>query len=152
MRIALIAAGGLFLLAAAPSKDQLMSVMHERHEGMETIGKNFKALNREMGGSSPDLGVVRTSATTINQLAYKASNWFPAGTGPELGKTGAKPEIWQTQNQKDFAIKLHDFQVAALRFNAAASGNDPSATKARFAELGGACKACHDKYRMEMHH
>jgi len=24
--------------------------------------------------------------------------------------------------------------------------------KTRYADLGGACKACHDKYRTEMHH
>ena len=27
-----------------------------------------------------------------------------------------------------------------------------SAIKARFSDMGGACKACHDKYRSEMHH
>ena len=64
----------------------------------------------------------------------------------------AKPEIWQPQNKADFATKLHNFQVAAPRFNAAVSGTDVGAIKARFAELGGTCKACHDKYRTEMHH
>jgi cytochrome c556 len=127
-------------------------VMHARHEGMETIGKNFKALHRELTGSSPDLGVVRAAASTISKLAGQASGWFPEGTGPDIGKTGAKPEIWLPQNKADFATKLHNFQVAALRFNAAASGNDVNATHARFTELGGACKACHDKYRSEMHH
>jgi cytochrome c556 len=83
-------------------------------------------------------------------LSKKASGWFPAGTGPEVGKTGAKPEIWKTP--QDFAAKLGAFQKAALVFNAAASGNDMNAAKARYADLGGACKACHDKYRSEMHH
>jgi cytochrome c556 len=127
-------------------------IMHVRHEGMETIGKNFKALHRELDGGSPDLGVVRASAATINRLAGDASGWFPEGTGPEVGKTGAKPEIWQPQNRADFALKLRNFQVAAQRLNAATSGNDVNGTKARFADLGGACKACHDKYRSEMHH
>ena len=127
-------------------------VMHARHEGMETIGKNFKMLNRELNGSSPDLAAVRASATTINQLAQNASSWFPEGTGPDVGKTGAKPDIWLPQNKADFATKLHNFQVAANVFNAAAAGNDVSATTARFKELGGACKACHDKYRTDMHH
>ncbi|MFL6758830.1 c-type cytochrome [Sphingomonas sp.] len=139
-------------LEARLSLGNATKVMHERHEGMETIGKNFKALHRELGGPSPDLGVVRASATTINQLASKASGWFPEGTGPEVGKTGAKPEIWQPQNKADFALKLRNFQDAAQRFSAAAAGNDPNAAKARFADLGGACKACHDKYRSEMHH
>ena len=127
-------------------------VMHERHEGMETIGKNFKVLNRELNGGSPDLGTVRASAATVNKLAHDASGWFPEGTGPEIGKTGANAEIWLPQNRADFATKLHNFQVAAQAFNAAASSNDVNAIKTRFTELGGACKACHDKYRTEMHH
>jgi cytochrome c556 len=127
-------------------------VMHARHEGMETIGKNFKVLTREIRGGSPNLGTVRASAATITKLAFESGAWFPGGTGPEVGKTGAKPEIWQPQNKADFAAKLHNFQIAAPRFNAAASGNDVAAIKARFAELGGTCKACHDKYRTDMHH
>jgi cytochrome c556 len=93
---------------------------------------------------------VRSSAAQIADLSRKASGWFPAGTGPDVGKTGAKPEIWK--NPDDFASKLRSFQGAAKAFNAAASGNDLAVAKARYADLGGACKACHDKYRAEMHH
>jgi cytochrome c556 len=149
MRIALLAATAVFLIAAGPAKDQLLKVMHERHEGMETIGNANKAIHRALGGT-PDLGTVRGNAAKIAQLAQRASGWFPAGTGPDVAKTGAKPEIWQ--NADDFAAKLRSFQAAARAFNAAASGSDVAAMRARFAELGQACKACHDKYRAEMHH
>jgi len=144
------AANAMVMLAPAPSKDDSLKIMHERHEGMESIGKNTKAIKRELGAGSPDLATVRSSAATIANLSQKASGWFPKGSGPELGKTGAKPEIWQ--NQPDFAAKLHDFQAAAKGFNAAASTGDAGAIKARFGELGQSCKACHDKYRSEMHH
>ena len=139
-------------LEARVSLGDAARIMHARHEGMETIGKNFKVLTREIGGGSPNLATVRASAATITKLSFQAGAWFPEGTGPEVGKTGAKPEIWQPQNKADFAAKLHNFQIAAPRFNAAASGNDVGAIKARFAELGGICKACHDKYRTDMHH
>ncbi|MFL6763248.1 MAG: c-type cytochrome [Sphingomicrobium sp.] len=134
--------------ASAPV--DLRAVMHERHEGMETIGKSNKAIKREFDGGSPDLATIRGSAAKIADLSQKASLWFPAGTGPELGKTGAKPDIWQ--NPQDFAAKLHNFQVAAKAFSAATGGNDVNAIKSKFADLGGTCKACHDKYRSEMHH
>ena len=127
-------------------------VMHERHEGMENIGKAFKALHREFDASSPFIPTVRSSAAQIATLSRQASGWFPPGTGPEVGKTGAKPDIWLAQNKADFAAKLHNFQVAAQAFNAAAAGNDMSVMKARYADLGGTCKACHDKYRSEMKH
>jgi cytochrome c556 len=143
-------ANAMVLLAAVPTKAQALAIMHERHEGMETIGKSFKALNRELTAASPDLAVIRSSAKTIAALSQKASGWFPQGTGPDLGKTGAKPEIWQ--NQEDFIAKLHNFQAAAKTFNAAAASGDLNAIKARGGDLGRACKACHDKYRSEMKH
>lgn len=139
-------------MEARVSLGDAAKIMHARHEGMETIGKNFKVLTRQVVGGSPNLTTVRASAATINRLAQQASGWFPEGTGPELGKTGAKPDIWLPQNKADFATKLHNFQVAAPRFNATASGNDLNAVKARYADLAGTCKACHDKYRTEMHH
>jgi cytochrome c556 len=125
-------------------------IMHDRHEGMETIGKTTKAITRELHGSSPDVTVIRAGAAQIADLSRKASGWFPAGTGPEIGKTGAKPEIWQ--DPQDFASKLRNFQTAAKAFNVAAMSGDMAAIKGRFADLGGTCKACHDKYRAEMHH
>ena len=126
------------------------AIMHERHEGMEAIGKANKALHRELDSASPDLAVVRASAARIAALSQKASRWFPAGTGPEAGKTGAKPAIWE--NSKDFAAKLHNFQVAARAFNGVAASGDIAGIKASWGNLGGACKACHDKYRAEMKH
>jgi cytochrome c556 len=147
----LLAAAALALIAAAPpTRGALLSVMHDRHEGMEAIGKANKAANRELQGGSPDLNVVRLSARQINDLARKAPGWFPAGTGPAAGKTGAKPEIWQ--NPQDFAAKLAAFQKSAAAFNAIAAGNDVGAIKAGFSDLAGTCKACHEKYRSEMKH
>jgi cytochrome c556 len=157
MRIVPIVFASVALLAAATtaatlkvSGAQAAQVMHQRHEGMETIGKNFKALHREFDNSSPSVPAIRSGAAQIAGLSKKASGWFPAGTGPDVAKTGAKPEIWQ--NWPDFAAKLSAFQRSAQVFNAAASGNDVNAMKARYADLGGSCKACHDKYRTEMHH
>jgi cytochrome c556 len=143
-----LAAAGLS--AAALPRDKAVTVMHDRHEGMEAIGKTNKILHRELDSASPNLGVVRQSAAQIQQLSRRASGWFPTGTGPELGKTGAKPEIWQ--DPRDFSAKLAEFQKAAQMFNDAARRGDLSGIKARYADLGGTCKACHDKYRMDMHH
>jgi cytochrome c556 len=141
----------MVMLAAGPvSGPAAAKVMHERHEGMETIGKAFKALHREFDASSPSETTVRAGAAQIADLSRKASGWFPAGTGPDVGKTGAKPEIWQ--NPQDFASKLRNFQAAAAAFNSTTMSGDMAASKAKFAELGQTCKACHDKYRTEMHH
>jgi len=156
MRIQLVAAAALVSLAAASvafaalPKNKALAIMHERHEGMEKIGDTNKLLRREITSSSPFMPAIQSGAATIAGLSVRANGWFPKGTGPELGKTGAKPEIWQ--KPQDFTAKLRSFQAAAQAFNAAARSGDMNAIKARYADLGGACKACHDSYRSEMHH
>jgi cytochrome c556 len=135
---------------AALPKNKALAIMHDRHEGMEKIGDTNKLLRREVTSSSPFMPAIQSGAATIAGLSVRANGWFPKGTGPELGKTGAKPEIWQ--NQQDFVSKLHAFQGAAQAFNAAAKAGDMTAIKARYADLNHACSACHDKYRMDMHH
>ena len=132
------------------SGDHAKTLMHERHEGMEAIGKANKAIRDQLENDSPDLGVVRANAAQIADLSQKASGWFHAGTGPDVGKTGAKPDIWQ--NPQDFAAKLSTFQTSAKAFQAAANGTDVNAIKAQLGTLGNACKACHDKYRSKMQH
>lgn len=134
--------------AAKPlSKKAALKLMHDRHEDMEKIGDATKAASRTLKTDSPDLAVIRSSAKTIAQMAPLVPKWFPAGTGPDVGKTMAKPEIWQ--KPEDFAAKTRDFQKAALAFDAAAKAGDLTSIKARFGDLGKTCKACHDPYRNE---
>jgi cytochrome c556 len=136
----------VMVTARAPaSKAEALKLMHERHEGMEDIGDATKVLSRELKASAPRLGPVRKSAATIAGLAPKVSSWFPAGTGPDVGKTRAKPEIWQ--KPEDFAAKTRAFQAAAKAFNATAKAGNVAAIKAAFGEFGKTCKACHDLYR-----
>ena len=134
-------------LGAPVSGDQAKQLMHERHEGMEEIGDAFKAVSGALKAASPDLGKVREEAATIARLAPEVRGWFPTGTGPDVGKTRAKPEIWQKPD--DFAAKRNSFQQAAQAFNAAAERGDMAAIKAAHADLGKRCKACHDLYRSE---
>lgn len=121
------------------------ALMHTRHEGMETIGDEFKKLRREFGGASPNMAAVAASAATVDRLAKASNDWFPTGTGPDAGKTEAKAEIWQ--KPQDFAAKHAAFLKASASFNAAAKAGDMTAAKAAYGELGKTCKACHDPYR-----
>jgi cytochrome c556 len=154
MRLSILAS--LTLLAAAGaiatplSKEAALRIMHQRHEGMEAVGKANKILRREVTAGSPDLAAVRGAAGSIAKLSGQSAKWFPKGTGPEVGKTGAKPEIWQ--KHADFLARMRDFQNAAKALNAAAAKGDISAVKARYGDLGKTCKACHDTYRSDMHH
>jgi cytochrome c556 len=143
------ATNGMAMVAVPVSKDRALVLMHERHEGMETLGDATKAINRELKGGR-DNAVLRANAAKVVLVSRAAGKWFPAGTGPDVGKTRAKPEIWQTPD--DFAAKLRNLHAAAKAFQGAAASNDLSAMNARFADLGATCKACHDKYRAEEKH
>jgi cytochrome c556 len=134
--------------AAKPlARDAALKLMHQRHEDMEKIGDATKAVSRTLKTDSPDLAVIRSSAATMAKLAPQVPSWFPPGTGPDVGKTEAKAQIWQ--KPQDFAAKSRAFRDAAAAFDAAAKSGDMAAIKARFADLGKSCKACHDLYREE---
>ena len=126
-------------------KEQALALMEERHEGYEKIGDAMKVASRELKGDSPDLAAVRTSAGQIADLAPKVQGWFPAGTGPEVGKTDALAEIWA--KPEDFAAKGKAFTNAAAVFQTAAAGGDLTAMRAAHGDLGKSCKSCHDLYR-----
>lgn len=124
-------------------KEQALALMKQRHENYEKIGKAMRGAKQSLDGG--DVAGVRTAAATINDLAPKAATWFPAGTGPDVGKTDAKAEIWQ--QRADFDAGMKNFAVAAAAFHQAAQGSDVEAMKAAHGKLGGTCKACHDKFR-----
>jgi cytochrome c556 len=130
-------------------KEQALALMKQRHEDYEKIGDAMKVISRQLKAGNPDLAQVRQNAGVIAQLAPQVQGWFPAGTGPDVGKTEAKAEIWQ--KPEDFAAKSRDFTQAAQAFQAAANGNDLAAIRSAHGNLGKSCKACHDLYREEDH-
>jgi len=139
----------MLMLAVPLGNAEALQVMKTRHDGMHAIADAQKAIHRALG-PTPDLSTLRANSAKLVLLSRASSRWFPAGTGPDVGKTRAKPEIWQ--NAEDFAAKLHSFQAASQAFDQAARGNDVALMNSRFADLNGTCKACHDKYRAEEQH
>ena len=131
----------------AVPREQAAALMEERHENYEKIGDAMKVISRELKGDSPDLAAVRQGAGTIATLAPQIPSWFPPGTGPDVGKTDAKGEIWQKPD--DFVAKARAMNAAAQTFHQAAQGSDLNAIRAAHANLGKSCKACHDLYRAE---
>jgi cytochrome c556 len=132
-------------------KDTAATLMHERHEAMETLGKASKSFKRTLDATPLDLTALQQAVPPMfDTTAAKITSWFPAGTGPDVGKTGAKPAIWQ--NPQDFAQKATDFETATKQLGEAMTAAKPDQIKAAFGKVQGTCKACHDKYRAEMHH
>ena len=136
--------------AAPLTRDQALSLMKERHEHMEALGDATKKAGNALKASSPDMTAIGQSSAKMAELAPKLLSWFPEGTGPDVGKTRAKAEIWQ--KPEDFALKAHDFETAASQFDVAAKRADLTEVKGTFAAVGKSCKACHDLYRAAEKH
>jgi len=113
--------------------------IRDRHELMEGIGKNAKAIGEAI--KKGDSKAVAASATNIQTDATKILPLFPEGsTNP---KSRAKPEIWK--NWAKFKADSQKLETTAGALAAAAqSGGD---VKAGSQAMFGACKSCHDDFR-----
>lgn len=115
---------------------------HQRHEAMETVQESFKPLRAIAVKETPfDAAVVKKNATTILEKLKEAHGLFLEGSGG--GDSRAKAEIWSDRAGFDTAMK--NAQAAAT---AMAAVTDETAYVPAMKTLGGACKACHDKYRL----
>ncbi len=119
-----------------------------RQEALKAIGKNFKTINDQLKSSSADVETIQTAVAELPDLSADMAEWFPAGTGPESGvETDALAIIWD--DPVDFSAKIVDAQSAIAAFDLAAQSGDLDAITSAFQTTGGACKACHEKYRLD---
>ena len=81
-------------------------------------------------------------ATMLAKLPYAA--FVP---GSDLGDTKADPKIWAEMDK--FRAAATRMQEEMAKLDAAAKTGDLVAIKAAAGETARACKACHDRYRVE---
>lgn len=133
---------------AAKPAGEAPPVIKERHDNFEEIGDAFKAIRGELEKDAPDFAAVAAKANDINARAMKIETHFPAGTSTADGfKTEALPAIWEKPEEfKAAATKLVDesAELATL-----AAGGDKAAVGAQAMAMGGACKGCHDQFRLD---
>jgi len=141
---ALLAAGGLVLVAAVDPHVAIPA----RQMGMKQIGRTFKGINDQLHASAPDAQALKLGSAQLAQLATQVPSWFPAGSGPDQGvKTAAKADIWT--NQADFKAKAAALATATRALaDGAAHSSDPAVLTPLVHQVGGACKACHDAYKV----
>jgi len=132
----------------APSKAEVPPVLKERHDNFEAIGDAFKAVRGELEKDAPDFALIAAKASDINTRAKLIEGHFPAGTSVDDGyKTEALPSIWQKPEEfKAAAQKLVD---ESAKLATVAGGADKAATGAQAMAMGGACKGCHDQFRLD---
>jgi cytochrome c556 len=119
-----------------------------RQQNLKDMGASFKTVRDQLRVSSPDFAAIKTAGADIKSKADAMATWFPKGTGTEAGiKTGALPEIWTDTAGFDTARK--NFVAAAGKFAEVTASGDKAAIQAGVGPIGGACKGCHDKYRLK---
>jgi cytochrome c556 len=133
--------------ATAPAGDA-PPVIKERQDNFEGIADAFKAVRGELEQDAPDFALIAAKAGDINARAQKIADYFPAGTSTADGfDTEALPAIWETPEEfKAAAQKLVD---ESAKLASLAEGGDAEAVGAQAMAMGGACKGCHDKFRLD---
>ncbi|WP_181443442.1 cytochrome c [Porphyrobacter sp. YT40] len=123
-------------------------VIKERHDNFEAIGDAFKAVRGELEKDTPDFALITAKANDINARAMKIEGHFPAGTSTEDGfKTEALPAIWE--KPEEFKAAQQKLIDESAKLASVAEGGDKAAVSAQAMAMGGACKGCHDKFRLD---
>ena len=146
MRIKAIGAilvGALALPALAAPADTI----RDRVNGYRELGAAFKSVNDGLRGELQTI-LVQQSARQIRNASRQQYAWFAPGTASAPGvKTYARPEIWR--NAAEFKGLQDAFARQADALQRAAATGDAAAIRTEARKLGGTCKACHDKFRIE---
>ncbi len=134
-------------LLLAQKHPEAEKIMHDRHENFEQIGDSFKVI-RDQLRDGRDMGAITSAAESISNLAGELHTWFPKGTGPETGiKTEALATIWE--DQAGFKSAADKLVTESGNMLAAAKSGDLAKVGGNVRSLGGACKGCHDNYRLD---
>jgi cytochrome c556 len=141
---AALAFGIAFVAQAQGAADTIT----KRQDAMKAQGGAMRTLTPMVRGEQPwNQAAVVQAATTLNGTAKVIPAVFPAGTGPDAGKTDALPVIWQ--NKADFDAKAKALEDASAQLLQLAQAGNEAGAKAQFANVGRACGGCHETYRLK---
>jgi cytochrome c556 len=137
---AAVAAGGALAQSGADAA-------HQREQNFKAQGRAFKGIIDELKKDQPDKALIAANAEKLKASSAALPTWFPKGSGPETGvKMEAKAEVWS--DPAGFAAAADRFKAEAAKYADVARAGDLDAIKAETRAVGGACKNCHDKYRV----
>ena len=130
--------------AETPANDTI----HNREKFMKDMGKHMKTIKKILQGKI-DAAEMPTQVSGMETLTKRLSddlqNLFPVGS--DIGKTDAKPLIWQKWDEfAKIAQSATDKGAALARANAS---GDKATIEAAYKDLGDVCKTCHKDYRTE---
>ncbi|SDX96932.1 Cytochrome c556 [Allochromatium warmingii] len=131
-------------LAADLSPEEQIEI---RQAGYEFMGWNMGKIKANLEGNY-NAAQVESAANAIAAIANSGMGaLYGPGTDKAVGdmKTRVKPEFFE--NMDDVKKIAGEFVEAANALAEVAAEGEAEAVKAAFADVGAACKACHQKYR-----
>jgi cytochrome c556 len=133
---------GSVALAADPM--ETVTARQDYYKSLGAVMKPMAALAKDF-----DAEAAKAEAAKLETaLAVDVRPLFAPGTSDAEfpGKSRAMAKLWD--NMEDVGTKGKAMHEAAAEVIAAANAGDAAAFGAAFGKLGGACKACHDSYRV----
>lgn len=131
--------------AFADSHAKLNPAVEARHHQMQMIGYHIGILGGMAKGEMEfDAEMASGAAQNLNALAgmSKAALWVEGTAQGEVEGSRAKDEIWLDTEGFD-----ERFEALASASSTLVGVADLEALRAGMGDLGGTCKACHEKYR-----
>jgi cytochrome c556 len=114
-----------------------------RRAAYQLMNLNFTSLDNMAKDKKPfSAAEAQRNAELVAILSPIPKEYFGEGTDKD---TKAKPEIWT--KRADFDAKMDKMVSEAGKLPTAVRAGDGAAFKKQVADVGAACKACHDDYR-----
>ena len=120
-----------------------------RQAGYSFMSWNMGKIKTNLEGQF-DAKQVEAAANAIAGIANSGMGaLYGPGTDKDIGsvKTRVKPELFE--NKAEVGKVAKDFIAAANNLSKVAASGDKAAVKKPLGDMGAACKACHEKFRME---
>lgn len=132
------------LFASAVAAAEAEDLIKYRKSVMGAIGGHMGSIAAIMGGKV-DVNHLRGHTVGLNATSKMVRDVFPPDSAN--GDTAAKMEIWQ--QPADFKLAVEQLEDAANNLLIAVDSGNKAQIGEAMKEVGGACKNCHDSYRVK---
>ena len=130
---------------APPSKGE--QALKYRKSVYQVMAWNFAPIAAMAQGKVPyDAATFAMRAERVAMIAPMLKEAYPPES-KDVANSKLKPVMWE--NRADFDAKLQSLIDKTAALAATAKAGDFENSKAAFLDAGGACKACHDKYKAD---
>ena len=133
---------------AAHANEAAEAAVNARQSLMTLIAYNLGPMAlMAQGRMDYDADIAQNAADNLHSVTrHSMERLWPEGTAHgEMEDTAARPAIWE--DLEEFSIRYSNLQDATATMQGAA-GDGLSNLQAALGDVGGACRACHEQFRV----